>query len=211
MTLPMDIRMASTGAKIGFVFTKRASCPKRRQAGSFRSRRHQPSAGEDVLGQGVHDQRVHRAGLIRSLHEPEDLVPAARELAAIDRRRHGGVVLVATVDRRLAHARCRSPDGSPQSRQPHDRRTRSRRRCGRGRQRLSRCVQRARASPPPTCRRRSAAPSHVDAIETQVLHDPMASMATDHFEAWHGSGRRRRGRRRGRPAIDTGRACPSDP
>jgi len=82
MTLPMDIRLASTSARIGFVFGKIGIVPEAcsswflpRIVGMSRALELVLSAdilrGEDALA----------AGLVRSVHEPDDLLPAARELA----------------------------------------------------------------------------------------------------------------------------------
>ena len=83
MTLPMDIRMASTGAKIGFVFTKRGIVPEAASSWFLPRLVGISQALEwTYSGKVFMAEEAHRAGLIRSLHEPEDLVPAARELAA---------------------------------------------------------------------------------------------------------------------------------
>tara|TARA_B100000683_G_scaffold201282_1_gene194608 strand:+ start:372 stop:1259 length:888 start_codon:yes stop_codon:yes gene_type:complete len=83
MTLPMDIRMAATGAKIGFVFAKRGIVPEAASSWFLPRLVGISQALEWTYSAKVFmAEEAHRAGLIRSLHEPEDLLPAARELAA---------------------------------------------------------------------------------------------------------------------------------
>jgi len=82
MTLPMDIRLASETARIGFVFARRgivadgcASWFLPRVVGISR-------ALEWTLSGRVFDaQEALDAGLVRSVHPPEQLLPAALELA----------------------------------------------------------------------------------------------------------------------------------
>ena len=82
MTLPMDIRLASTAARIGFVFGKIGIVPEAcstwflpRIVGMSRALELVYSA--DIL----RGTQAHEIGLVRSVHEPEDLLAAARELA----------------------------------------------------------------------------------------------------------------------------------
>ncbi|MEM9519239.1 MAG: crotonase/enoyl-CoA hydratase family protein [Actinomycetota bacterium] len=83
MTLPMDIRLATPDAKIGFVFAKRGIVPE--AASSWFLPR---VVGISQALEWTYSGRIFRAtegkdaGLIRSLHEPEDLLAAARELAS---------------------------------------------------------------------------------------------------------------------------------
>jgi len=82
MTLPMDIRLASTSARIGFVFTRRGIVPEAcsswflpRVVGISR-------AAEWVYtGRILNAQEAHDGGLIRAIHAPDELLPAARALA----------------------------------------------------------------------------------------------------------------------------------
>jgi enoyl-CoA hydratase/carnithine racemase len=82
MTLPMDIRLASTGARFGFVFTRRGIVPEAcsswflpRVVGISR-------ATEWVFtGRVFSAEEALEARLVRSLHEPDELLPAARALA----------------------------------------------------------------------------------------------------------------------------------
>ncbi|ABL81367.1 MULTISPECIES: crotonase/enoyl-CoA hydratase family protein [unclassified Nocardioides] len=82
MTLAMDIRMASTAARIGFVFGRLGIVPEATSS-YFLPR---------IVGLQKALELVYAAdilsasdaldlGLLRSVHEPEDLLPAARELA----------------------------------------------------------------------------------------------------------------------------------
>ena len=83
MTLPMDIRLASESARFGFVFARRGLVPEAcsswflpRVVGISR-------AAEWVFsGRVFPATEALEAGLVRSLHAPDDLLPAARELAA---------------------------------------------------------------------------------------------------------------------------------
>lgn len=82
MTLPMDVRLASTSARFGFVFARRGIVPEAcsswflpRVVGISR-------AAEWVYtGRVFPAQEALDAGLVRSLHEPDDLLPAAYALA----------------------------------------------------------------------------------------------------------------------------------
>jgi enoyl-CoA hydratase/carnithine racemase len=82
MTLPMDVRLASTRARIGFVFGKLGIVPEAcsswflpRVVGISRALELVYSA--DILDAAA----ALEAGLVRSTHEPDDLLPAARALA----------------------------------------------------------------------------------------------------------------------------------
>jgi enoyl-CoA hydratase/carnithine racemase len=83
MTLPMDVRLASDDARMGFVFARRGIVPEAcsswflpRVVGISR-------AMEWVAtGRVFSAQEGLDAGLLRSLHSSEELLPAARALAA---------------------------------------------------------------------------------------------------------------------------------
>ncbi len=82
MTLPMDIRMSSDSAKFGFVFAKRGIVPE--ACSSFFLPRIVgiSQATEWVFtGRVFEAEEAKNAGLIRSVHAPNDLIPAARALA----------------------------------------------------------------------------------------------------------------------------------
>ena len=82
MTLPMDIRLASENAKFGFVFAKRGIVPE--ACSSYFLPR---IVGIQQATEWVYTGRVFPAGealdarLVRSVHAPDDLLPAARQLA----------------------------------------------------------------------------------------------------------------------------------
>jgi enoyl-CoA hydratase/carnithine racemase len=82
MTLPFDVRLASSAARFGFVFARRGLVPEAcsswflpRVVGI--SRAMEWCATGRVFGA---DEAL-AGGLVRSVHEPDDLLPAAHELA----------------------------------------------------------------------------------------------------------------------------------
>lgn len=83
MTLPMDIRLAADTAKFGFVFARRGIVPEAcsswflpRVVGINR-------AAEWVFtGRVFPASEALEAGLVRSVHAPDELLPAARAIAA---------------------------------------------------------------------------------------------------------------------------------
>jgi enoyl-CoA hydratase/carnithine racemase len=82
MTLPMDIRLASTQSKFGFVFARRGIVPE--AASSWFLPR---LVGISRATEWCYSGRVFgpdealAGGLVRSVHEPDDLLGAAQELA----------------------------------------------------------------------------------------------------------------------------------
>lgn len=83
MTLPMDIRLASTGARFGFVFARRGIVPEAASSWFLPRVVGISRAAEWVYtGRLISAQEAHEAGLVRSVHEPDDLLPAARALVA---------------------------------------------------------------------------------------------------------------------------------
>ena len=82
MTLPMDIRLASENAKFGFVFAKRGIVPEACSSYFLPRIVGIQRATEWVFtGRVFGAQEALDAGLVRSVHAPDDLLPAARELA----------------------------------------------------------------------------------------------------------------------------------
>ncbi len=82
MTLPMDIRMASTKARFGFVFARRGITMEACSSWFLPRLVGLQQAAEWVYTGRVFDaEEALRGGLVRSLHEPDELLPAARELA----------------------------------------------------------------------------------------------------------------------------------
>lgn len=82
MTLPMDIRLASDQARFGFVFARRGIVPEACSSYFLPRIVGIQRATEWVFtGRVFGAQEALDAGLVRSVHAPEDLLPAARELA----------------------------------------------------------------------------------------------------------------------------------
>ncbi len=83
MTLPMDIRIASTDAKIGFVFAKRGIVPEAASSWFLPRLVGISQALEWAYsGRVFMAEEAKEAGLVRSVHAPDDVVSVARELAA---------------------------------------------------------------------------------------------------------------------------------
>ena len=82
MTLPMDIRLASTKAKIGFVFSRRGIVPEACSS-YFLPRVVGISKALEWAYSGAvfNAEEALSGGLVRSVHEPEDLMPEARRIA----------------------------------------------------------------------------------------------------------------------------------
>jgi enoyl-CoA hydratase/carnithine racemase len=82
MQLPMDIRLASTDAKFGFVFARRGITPE--AASSWFLPRLvglQTALEWCYTGRVFSAQEAFDKGLVRSLHAPDELLPAAYALA----------------------------------------------------------------------------------------------------------------------------------
>ena len=83
MTLPMDIRMAATDAKIGFVFARRGIVPEACSSWFLPRIVGISQAMEWVAtGRLFEAKEALDGGLVRSTHRPQKLLDAARELAA---------------------------------------------------------------------------------------------------------------------------------
>ena len=82
MQLLMDIRLASTDARFGFVFARRGIVPEAASSW-FLSRvvGMQTALEWCYTGRVFNAQEALERGLVRSLHAPADLLPAARALA----------------------------------------------------------------------------------------------------------------------------------
>ena len=82
MQLPMDIRLASTDARFGFVFARRGITPEAASSW-FLSRLvgMQTALEWCMTGRIFSAQEALERGLVRSLHAPAELLPAARALA----------------------------------------------------------------------------------------------------------------------------------
>ena len=82
MTLPMDIRLASTASKFGFVFAKRGIVPEAASSW-FLPRLVGISQATEwcFTGRMISADEAKEGRLVRSVHAPEDLLPAARAIA----------------------------------------------------------------------------------------------------------------------------------
>ncbi|HEX8207697.1 MAG TPA: crotonase/enoyl-CoA hydratase family protein [Solirubrobacteraceae bacterium] len=82
MTLPMDVRLAVSGAKIGFVFARRGIVPEACSSWFLPRLVGIGQALEWVeTGRVFTAEEAHAGGLVRSVHAPEDLLGAANALA----------------------------------------------------------------------------------------------------------------------------------
>ena len=82
MTLPMDVRVAARGAKLGFVFTRRGIVPEACSSWFLPRIVGISRAMEWVAtGRVFSAEEALEGGLVRSVHEAGDVVAAARELA----------------------------------------------------------------------------------------------------------------------------------
>jgi enoyl-CoA hydratase/carnithine racemase len=82
MTLPMDVRLASANARFGFVFTRRGIIPEGCSSWFLPRVVGIGTASEWMLtGRIVDAADALAAGLVRSIHGPEALLPAAYALA----------------------------------------------------------------------------------------------------------------------------------
>ena len=132
MTLPMDVRLAADDARMGFVFARRGIVPEAcsswflpRVVGISR-------AMEWVsTGRVFSAQEGLDAGLLRSLHSTDELIPAARARTR-DRRQRRARVRRAGAPDDVADARRRASDGRASSRLARDARARPVCRCSRG-------------------------------------------------------------------------------
>ncbi|MFZ8968374.1 MAG: enoyl-CoA hydratase-related protein, partial [Ilumatobacteraceae bacterium] len=82
MTLPMDVRLASTSARFGFVFSRRGIVPEAASSWFLPRLVGISRAMEWVASGEVFDaDEALDGGLVRSVHAPDDLLPAAMTLA----------------------------------------------------------------------------------------------------------------------------------
>lgn len=82
MQLPMDIRLAAEGAKMGFVFSRRGIVPETLSS-YFLPRLVGVSTALEwtMTGRVFTAEEAKERGLVRSVHKPEELLPAAHALA----------------------------------------------------------------------------------------------------------------------------------
>ena len=112
MQLAMDIRMASTDARYGFVFSRRGINPEACSSWFLpRLVGIQTALEWCYSGRVFPAQEAHEKGLVRSLHAPEDLLPAARALAReiADNTAPVSIALTRQLIWRMAGAPCRTP------------------------------------------------------------------------------------------------------
>lgn len=82
MTLPMDIRLAVEGAKMGFVFTRRGIVPETLSSYFLpRLVGVQTALEWTMTGRVFTSEEALARGLVRSLHKADELLPAAHALA----------------------------------------------------------------------------------------------------------------------------------
>jgi len=82
MTLPMDIRLVAEGARIGFVFARRGIVPEACSSWFLPRIVGISQAMEWVASGRVFDaQEALAGGLVRSVHAPDELLPAAHGIA----------------------------------------------------------------------------------------------------------------------------------
>jgi enoyl-CoA hydratase/carnithine racemase len=83
MCLPMDVRMVSTTARIGFVFNKRGMAMEAGSSWFLPRLVGMQRAQEWVMTAELFGaDEALKGGLVRSVHEPDELLPAAQALAA---------------------------------------------------------------------------------------------------------------------------------
>lgn len=101
MTLPCDVRIASTSAKMGFVFSRRGIAPDGCSSWFAPRIVGISQAAQWFMSGRVFDaQEALRGGLVSELHAPEQLLPRACEIAN-DLTAHSSQVSVAIVRRLL--------------------------------------------------------------------------------------------------------------
>ncbi|MGH1360266.1 MAG: crotonase/enoyl-CoA hydratase family protein [Burkholderiaceae bacterium] len=82
MQLPMDIRLASTKARFGLVFSRRGITPEAASSWFLTKAVGMQAALEwCYTGRIFEAQEALERGLVRSIHEPDELLPAARAIA----------------------------------------------------------------------------------------------------------------------------------
>lgn len=82
MQLSMDMRLASTKARFGFVFARRGIVPEAASAWFLpRLVGYQQALEWCMTGRVFDADEALAGGLVRSVHEPDDLIPAATALA----------------------------------------------------------------------------------------------------------------------------------
>ena len=110
MTLPMDIRLASTSARFGFVFARRGIVPEAASSWFLPRVVGISQAAEWCFtGRVFGAQEALAGGLVRSVHAPDELLPAATGARRRDRRQHRAGLGRADPPDDVADARRRHP------------------------------------------------------------------------------------------------------
>ena len=81
MTLPMDLRIAAAGAKIGFVFARRGIVPEAASSWFLPRLSDRASGGGAYTGRIFQAEEAHAAGLVSRVVELIEVVATAREIA----------------------------------------------------------------------------------------------------------------------------------
>ena len=114
MTLPMDIRIASSAARFGFVFARRGIVPEACSSWFLPRVVGISQALEWTYSGRVFPAEEALAGrLVSRVVAPDDAAARRLRAGARDRRQHVGRVDRAHPGDDVAHARRRPPDGSP--------------------------------------------------------------------------------------------------
>ncbi|HEY2871981.1 MAG TPA: enoyl-CoA hydratase-related protein [Reyranella sp.] len=101
MCLPMDIRMISSTARIGFVFNKRGMAMEAGSSWFLPRLVGMQNAQEWVMAAELFGaEEALKGGLVRSVHAPDELLPAAQALAKKFADK-GSSAVAAAVNRRL--------------------------------------------------------------------------------------------------------------
>lgn len=102
MTLAMDARLLSTSARFGFVFGRLGIVPEAASTWFLPRIVGMDAALDLVLSADILDApEAHRAGLARSVHEPDELLPAAR--AVLDRWTKGRSSVAVALARQMLY------------------------------------------------------------------------------------------------------------
>jgi len=110
MTLAMDVRLASTAARIGFVFGRLGIVPEACSTWFLPRIVGLPTALELLYAADILDAEAAReVGLVRSVHEPDDLLPAAYDLARRFTRDRSPVAVALTRQMTYRHSAAPHP------------------------------------------------------------------------------------------------------
>ena len=114
MTLPMDVRIASSAARIGFVFARRGVVPEACSTWFLPRLVGISQAAEWIYtGRVFSAEEARDAGLVSRVVPPERLAADGTRAGSRDRRQHGRGVGGSRAAAPLAHAGRRPSDGSP--------------------------------------------------------------------------------------------------